>query len=92
LIQQQCEIGFYAVLHHRSTDMTAHQFESSDEAARIMLDTGSRRAIGIHRGTFQLTDEGRDEPAIGLEAALAANGIDPALFVAGVPGGVYDLA
>jgi len=67
------------------------QHANPDEAVRIMLDTGTKRAIGIHWGTFQLTDEARDAPAIGLEAALAANGIDPALFVAGVPGGVYEV-
>jgi len=67
------------------------QHANPDEAVRIMLDTGTKRAIGIHWGTFQLTDEARDAPAIGLEEALAANGIDPALFVAGVPGGVYDI-
>jgi L-ascorbate metabolism protein UlaG (beta-lactamase superfamily) len=67
------------------------QHTNPEEAVRIMLDTGTKRAIGIHWGTFQLTDEGRDEPAIGLEAALTANGIDPARFVAGVPGGVYDV-
>lgn len=68
------------------------QHANPDEAVRIMLDTGTKRAIGIHWGTFQLTDEGRGEPATGLAAALAANGIDPALFVAGVPGEVYDVA
>jgi len=67
------------------------QHANPDEAVRIMLDTGTRRAIGIHWGTFQLTDEGREEPVIALAAALTANGIDPALFVAGVPGGVYDV-
>lgn len=67
------------------------QHVNPEEAVRIMLDTGTKQAIGIHWGTFQLTDEARDAPAIGLEAALAANGIDPARFVAGVPGGVYEL-
>ncbi|MEP7007778.1 MAG: DUF5681 domain-containing protein [Sphingomonas bacterium] len=31
MIQQQREIGFYAALHYRSADMTAHKFESDDE-------------------------------------------------------------
>jgi L-ascorbate metabolism protein UlaG (beta-lactamase superfamily) len=69
----------------------APQHANPDEAVRIMLDTATKRAIGIHWGTFQLTDEARDAPAIGLGEALAANGIDPALFVAGVPGGVYEV-
>jgi L-ascorbate metabolism protein UlaG (beta-lactamase superfamily) len=68
------------------------QHANPDEAVRIMLDTGAKRAIGIHWGIFQLTDEARDAPAMGLEAALAAKGVDPALFVAGVPGRVYEVA
>jgi L-ascorbate metabolism protein UlaG (beta-lactamase superfamily) len=68
------------------------QHVNPEEAVRIMLDTGSKRAIGIHWGTFQLTDEGRGEPLFALDAALAAAGVDPAAFVAGLPGGVYNVA
>jgi L-ascorbate metabolism protein UlaG (beta-lactamase superfamily) len=68
----------------------AAQHVNPDEAVRIMLDTGTKRAIGIHWGTFQLTDEGREEPLAALDAALAAAGVDPAAFVAGVPGVVYE--
>jgi L-ascorbate metabolism protein UlaG (beta-lactamase superfamily) len=41
-----------------------------DGAVRILLDLEARHALGIHWGTFQLTDEGRDEPARRLSAAL----------------------
>ena len=68
----------------------AAQHVNPEEAVRIMLDTGTKRAIGIHWGTFQLTDEGREEPLVALEAALAEAGIDTAAFVAGVPGAVYE--
>ena len=56
-----------------------------DEAVRIMLALEARAAIGIHWGTFQLTDEPYGEPAELLATALAARGIAPDRFVAGRP-------
>lgn len=67
----------------------AAQHVDPDEAVRIMLDMEARRAIGIHWGTFQLTDEARDAPLIGLRESLARRGIDPARFLAAVPGERY---
>ncbi len=40
-----------------------------DEAVRAHHDVGARRSIAMHWGTFQLTDEGFDEPVRALEAA-----------------------
>lgn len=70
----------------------ADQHVDPAEAVRIFGDVGAERAIGIHWGTFQLTDEAREAPREGLAAALAAAGIAPERFVAGEPGGVYDVA
>ena len=39
------------------------------EAVRIHLDVGARVSIGMHFGTFRLTDEGIDDPRRDLEAA-----------------------
>jgi L-ascorbate metabolism protein UlaG (beta-lactamase superfamily) len=39
------------------------------EAVRVHRDVGARRSLAMHWGTFQLTDEGRDEPVRALEAA-----------------------
>ena len=44
------------------------------EAVRAMRDLGAATALGMHYGTFELTDEGELEPLADLEAALAAAG------------------
>lgn len=60
------------------------------EAVQIMRDVRARRALGIHWGTFRLTDEPREEPVAGLAAALLTAGEPPERFVAAEPGGVYE--
>lgn len=70
----------------------AAQHVDPAEAVRIMRDVGAGRALGVHWGTFQLTDEPREAPRLALAAALTAAGVPPARFVAAQPGGVYDVA
>lgn len=41
-----------------------------EEAVKAHIDLGATRTIGIHYGTFQLTDEGLDEPVRDLKLAL----------------------
>lgn len=53
----------------------ASQHVNPDEAVQVMLDVGADRAIGVHWGTFPLTDEPLDEPPRALERALDARGI-----------------
>ncbi len=60
------------------------------EAVQIMLDLEAEQALGIHWGTFQLTDEARDEPARKLTAALAARDISAARFRAAAPAMVWE--
>jgi N-acyl-phosphatidylethanolamine-hydrolysing phospholipase D len=50
------------------------------EAVKIHLDVRARRSIGIHWGTFQLTDESLDEPPRALAAAAQAQGLGDADF------------
>lgn len=45
------------------------------EAVQALLETGARRAVGMHFGTFRLTDEAIDAPERDLAAALAAAGL-----------------
>jgi L-ascorbate metabolism protein UlaG (beta-lactamase superfamily) len=56
------------------------------EAVQIHQDIGARRSFGMHWGTFQLTDEGRDEPPQALAAALNAAGLSTAEFGVLAPG------
>jgi len=60
----------------------AAQHTDPEEAIRIMRDLEARAAVGIHWGTFKLTDEPREEPAQRLVAGLAAQGLDRGTFVA----------
>ena len=53
-----------------------------EEAVQAHLDLGSRQSIGIHFGTFQLTDEPREEPADRLRLALTKAGIPLDRFTA----------
>jgi len=70
----------------------AAQHTDPEEAIQIMRDLDARAAIGMHWGTFKLTDEPRDEPALRLTAGLSAAGIAPARFQALQPGEVADFA
>ncbi|HZF43708.1 MAG TPA: hypothetical protein VEZ48_09900 [Sphingomonadaceae bacterium] len=56
-----------------------------------MKDVGAGRELGIHWGTFRLTNEARDAPRTALRAALAKQFISQAQFQAAEPGLVYDL-
>jgi L-ascorbate metabolism protein UlaG (beta-lactamase superfamily) len=47
-----------------------------DDAVRAHLDVRPRVSIGMHFGTFQLTDEAIDEPVRALEAATREPGVD----------------
>ena len=42
------------------------------ESVQVHLDVGAKRSVGVHWGTFNLTDEPLDQPPQGLAAASAA--------------------
>ena len=45
-----------------------------------MQEAGARQALGIHWGTFPMSDEPLDQPPQDLDAALAAQAIAPGRF------------
>ncbi|MBB2201475.1 MBL fold metallo-hydrolase [Gluconacetobacter tumulisoli] len=51
-----------------------------EESVQAMLDLGAARAVGMHFGTFRLTDEPIDEPLRRLAAACAAAGLEADRF------------
>jgi hypothetical protein len=57
-----------------------------------MLDLEARAAIGIHWGTFKLTDEPRDDPALRLTAGLRTRGLAAARFTAMQPADMAEFA
>jgi len=51
-----------------------------DEAVRAHLALGARRSIGMHFGTFQLTDEAIDAPLQDLASARTAHQVPAEAF------------
>jgi len=68
------------------------QHTDPNEAVQILEDLEAARAVGIHWGVFQLTDERRDEPPELLLEALARRRIAEEIFPAGEPGVSYEPA
>jgi L-ascorbate metabolism protein UlaG (beta-lactamase superfamily) len=65
------------------------QHVNPDEAVQIMMACGARQGLGVHWGTFQLTNEARFAPKEALAEALGHHGIAPERFVALEPGDVW---
>ncbi|MBM2577944.1 MBL fold metallo-hydrolase [Jannaschia sp. Os4] len=67
------------------------QHQDPAQAVEGFALSGARHAVGHHWGTFQLTNEARDEPPALLRRALDAKGIDPARFRPLAPGEAWDV-
>ena len=70
----------------------APQHVAPEEAVQIFQDIGAEQALGVHWGTFQLTDEPHDEPVELLQKTLSTKGIPLDQFRALSPGDVYSAA
>lgn len=60
------------------------------ESVKMFQDIGTTKALGMHWGTFQLTDESRNAPKEELAIALANANISADQFIAAEPGNVFD--
>lgn len=70
----------------------AAQHVDPAEAVGIMRDCGARQALGVHWGTFRLSDEDYDAPEKALAKAVEAYAIAPQRFIAMRPGQVWQAA
>lgn len=70
----------------------AAQHIDPQAAVQVFRDIGATRALGIHWGTFRLTDEGREAPREELSEALARAGIDAECFIAAEPGQSFNFS
>lgn len=59
----------------------ANQHVNVEEAVKIHLDLGAKRSLGVHWGTFALTDEPLDEPPRVLAQERRARGLADDEFV-----------
>jgi N-acyl-phosphatidylethanolamine-hydrolysing phospholipase D len=53
----------------------AEQHIDPPEAVQIHRDLGAKRSVGIHWGTFELSDESLDQPPKDLAIAATAQGL-----------------
>ena len=58
-----------------------------EEAVRVHRDVGARLSVAMHWGTFQLTDEGREDPPRALEEARTVAEVPADAFRVVPPGG-----
>lgn len=81
---RQGESGFdVAILPiggYEPRDFMATQHVNPTEAVQIHLDLAAWRSIGVHWGTFELTDEPMDEPPVRLAEALREKGLAEVAF------------
>ena len=69
----------------------AGQHQDPAQAVAGLRKLGARHALAVHWGTFQMTDEPREEPPKLLRAALAEQGMPEEVFRALAPGMAWDV-
>jgi L-ascorbate metabolism protein UlaG (beta-lactamase superfamily) len=67
------------------------QHMNPEDAVKALADCGAEQALAHHHGTFQLTDEAIDAPAIALGEALDAASVPREKFAVLKPGQVVEI-
>ncbi len=67
------------------------QHMNPSDAVRALADCGAEQALAHHHGTFQLTDEAIDAPAVALAEALDEAKVPREKFVVLKPGQVFEI-
>jgi L-ascorbate metabolism protein UlaG (beta-lactamase superfamily) len=67
------------------------QHMNPSDAIKALFDCGAEQALAHHHGTFQLTDEAIDAPAIALGAALDEAKLPREKFAVLKPGQVWEI-
>jgi L-ascorbate metabolism protein UlaG (beta-lactamase superfamily) len=70
------DLAFIPIGAYEPRSLMRNQHCNPEEALQIHSDLGAATSIGMHWGTFQLTDEGREDPKLALLAALKTRGPD----------------
>jgi len=74
------DIALIAVGAYEPRWFMSSQHVNPAEAVQIHLDVNAKRSVGIHWGTFELTDESLDQPPKHLAEARRARGLDDDAF------------
>ena len=69
------DIALIAVGAYEPRWFMSSQHVNPTEAVQIHFDLGAKRSVGVHWGTFELTDESLDIPPLALAEARAAKGL-----------------
>lgn len=77
------DFGMIPIGAYDPRDIMQAMHMNPEEAVEAFVESGCRRAVAMHWGTFKLTDEPMGEPPLRLSTALAAKNIDANTFSVG---------
>ncbi|MEO6017522.1 MAG: MBL fold metallo-hydrolase, partial [Polaromonas sp.] len=74
------DLALIAVGAYQPRWFLSEQHVNPEEAVKIHTDLGAKRSVGVHWGTFELTDESLDQPPKDLTLAVQSQGLKDADF------------